>query len=363
MASNFTDSVFEPTSNSEWKKVTMNRKRQKVSSAEMDIVDIDNYMSFSIDQKLQLIYTDLRQSKTEMSNISEKLDFCLQINDKVQNLEQHVNNVDARVLLLEYKSIDLEARSRRKNLIFSGFSEARDEDCAQKLQHFIKEKLKVTSTICIDRAHRLGRYSRGKERGIIAAFRDHTDTELILSSAHHLAGSSYSINRDFPPEITNARRQLWSEYKTLKRDNPDKKVGLVYPCKILMNGRVVRDAFPLWDRIMQGSRIAKVDNQACTPRDTPPQNVFDKNVPTPKQIMVPQLQRSSSTSSENSGTTSQTARSHKRQSRSPRRRRHRSSRRIHAPSRPNDRHQTTPPIRRPWDTGGSSGARQDKVDK
>ena len=157
-----------------------------------------------------------------------------------------IDDHEARLLLLEYKSVDLEARSRRKNLLFIGFTEEKDENCVMQISNFLKQSLEFRSDICIDRAQRLGRFKRDKHRQIIVAFRDCSDVELILSNAHKLKGTKYSINRDYPQEIVNARKTLWKEYKSLKSENPDKRVKIVYPAKILMNGRVVRDAFPQW---------------------------------------------------------------------------------------------------------------------
>ena len=116
--------------------------------------------------------------------------------------------IETRLLLLEYKSVDLEARSRRKNLLFSGFTEERDENCVIQISNFLRESLGIQSEVCIDRADRLGRFKRDQHRQIIIAFRDFSDVQLILSKAYKLKGSKYSINRDYPQEIVNARKSL-----------------------------------------------------------------------------------------------------------------------------------------------------------
>lgn len=65
----------------------------------------------------------------------------------------------------------------------------------------------------------------------------------------------YSVSRDYPVEITRARKTLWPEYKRLKQENPLSKVAIVYPAKLIMNGKLVTDMFPEWDDILRGSRI------------------------------------------------------------------------------------------------------------
>ena len=89
----------------------------------------------------------------------------------------------------------------------------------------------------------------------IVAFTFYTDTKDVLSLAGSLMGTCRSINRDYPMEITNARRTLWPQFKSA-RANPAKRVCMGFPAKLIVNGAVVCDLFPDWDRIMKGSRIA-----------------------------------------------------------------------------------------------------------
>ncbi|KAH3836713.1 hypothetical protein DPMN_110086 [Dreissena polymorpha] len=65
----------------------------------------------------------------QMIHMENKVDECLQLHTKIHSIEETLTDHNARLKLLEYKSIDMEARSRRNNLIFSGISEHRDENC------------------------------------------------------------------------------------------------------------------------------------------------------------------------------------------------------------------------------------------
>ena len=80
-----------------------------------------------------------------------------------------------------------------------------------------------------------------------------------MSSVNKLKGTHYSVNRDYPQEIVDARKSLWSEYKRIRQDHPNDKVTLAYPAKIVMNGSIMKDAFPHWGKIMKGRRIQHVD--------------------------------------------------------------------------------------------------------
>ena len=69
-----------------------------------------------------------------------------------------VTNTQSNVLrTLAYRCIDLEARSRRNNLIFWGILENPGENCFQIIRDFIQHNLDLDSdSIYLARAHRLG---------------------------------------------------------------------------------------------------------------------------------------------------------------------------------------------------------------
>jgi len=48
-----------------------------------------------------------------------------------------MTSVNTIMLLLEYKSIDVEARSHRKNLLFNGYPEEYAEDCLSKVKKLL----------------------------------------------------------------------------------------------------------------------------------------------------------------------------------------------------------------------------------
>ena len=92
------------------------------------------------------------------------------VENRVEKLETSSRAYDARLQLMEYKSIDMEARSRRNNLIFRGHSEnLESDDCVMiKRDHLIK-RLGMNPHICIQRAHRLGSINpqrRGRGSGV-----------------------------------------------------------------------------------------------------------------------------------------------------------------------------------------------------
>ena len=113
--------------------------------------------------------------------------------------------------LLAYRSLDIESRQIRNNLLFRGIPEVRDEDCIAEVKYFLGDRLGLDNdAISIQRAHRVGRIQRQsaniRKRPLIALIGDYQDVELVLSNANKLQGTLFGINWDYPKEIINARK-------------------------------------------------------------------------------------------------------------------------------------------------------------
>lgn len=147
----------------------------------------------------------------------------MNIRSRVTAVENVIRSQHDRLKLLGYRSIDLEARSRRKNLLFKGIPEKRRENCFEEVRRVTREELGIERDMYLVRAHRLERFDSSKTRPIIVAFRDFCDTLEILGASPSLKGTGYGIFRDYPSEISKARQSLWKQYKTMREANPRKK--------------------------------------------------------------------------------------------------------------------------------------------
>ena len=76
-----------------------------------------------------------------------------------------------------------------------------------------------------------------KPRPIIAKFSFHKDKERILSKARLLAGTTYGISHDFPPEIVEVRKELIKVIKDAKKNGQNTK--LIYD-KLYIDGQRYR---------------------------------------------------------------------------------------------------------------------------
>lgn len=274
------------------------------------ITSKDEFKSLSTDGKLVTLF-DMMWHVRGLS---------LRVDRSVHRDRQHIDENTRRIKVLEYKSIDAEARSRRNNLIFRGVAESSDayENCEQQIKTLLRDKLEVDPDSCvIQRAHRLGRKIRGATgaRPLIVCFRDYSSIDAILQSAHKLRNTRVSVNRDYPAEISTARSKLWPSFKDAKRNNPRGSVKLVYPAKLIVNGRVEQDEFPDWNDIMSGRRVGPVKYGRGPDSNAQPQHshievsdaesesshVSDRSMKEDSQSLLPQQARNPS-----NGTTGQT---------------------------------------------------------
>ena len=246
----------------EFEVVRRKRKRRDTNGAQSYVKTFD---SASPDNKLTMIFEDLQILKTGQKNINRGMSTInTTIATTCKKVDDVINVTNANVDLLKplsYKSIDIEARSRRCNIIIRGIPEERDENCFQVARKFICDNIGLDADrMFLVRAHRLGARRRGlrqfdpQKRPLIVAFRDYTDTVEILENTKRLKGSPYSVDRDQPREIYEARKKLWPLLKEKRREHPRADVYIQYPAKLMVDKVVVQDEFPEWFSVLRGKR-------------------------------------------------------------------------------------------------------------
>ncbi|XP_077530970.1 uncharacterized protein LOC144143023 [Haemaphysalis longicornis] len=137
-----------------------------------------------------------------------------------------LQDISSQLQQITHRCDDAENRLRRSNLLFFGLDDDEKEDWAaseEKIIKFCQEKLELpTSTTQYERVHRLGKFSSEKNRPIIAKLSSFKDKQSILSAAHKLKGTTFSIGEDFAPSTRAVRRKLVAFAKPL--DKPFKLV-------------------------------------------------------------------------------------------------------------------------------------------
>jgi regulator of replication initiation timing len=159
-----------------------------------------------LEQENQMLSDDIAAMQTKME-VMEEENMCLR--GSMSNLERK----------LDY----LENQSRRCNLLFHGIPRKMNEtwkDCEDSVQKIIKEDMKVSQNIIIERAHRVG-------SAIIVKLFSFKDKVLLQQSAKNLASSNsgVSVREDFSQTVRVKRSGLVQMMKALRADGKRAKLS------------------------------------------------------------------------------------------------------------------------------------------
>ena len=165
-----------------------------------------------------------------------------EVMDKLMSIELQQDELQKQQKLEADKLVDLQWRSMRENLVFSGIKEPKlpreeYENVELSLRNFLRDEMDIDKDIQFDRIHRLGKfdYDQIYPRPIIAKFEKFKDKEFVRKAAPAaLGGKHFGVNEQFPVEIENKRKLLYPE---AKKARPDKlnKVRMVKD-KLYVNG-------------------------------------------------------------------------------------------------------------------------------
>ena len=135
-----------------------------------------------IDRRLTGIDSRLNKMDERMDRMDDKLDSTIaktnEISSEQMELRSENQELKTQETDLESKVVYLEGPSKRNNLMFHGIPESRDEtwdDCEKAVRKILDRNLEMPnasadSEVPIERAHRVGKYSRDKTRPIVVKF-------------------------------------------------------------------------------------------------------------------------------------------------------------------------------------------------
>ena len=245
----------------EWEMAQSKRKRYNTGMQ-------DSFSALSVDDKLSNMFQKLENLERTNSSIESIARGMNATKAQVEVITRRADSHEQCLKVLAYKSIDLEARSRRNNLLFHWLAESKNENCIELLRDFLRNEMGIDlDEYYVERAHRLGSLYKARQRNqdrnprrpIIVAVGQHSQTNIIIESAYMLKGTNFSVTRDYPIEIVTARRNLMSLYKE-HRQNRNNKVSLEFPARLVVNGKTVADSFPDWYTVLQRDRYQMVQS-------------------------------------------------------------------------------------------------------
>ena len=135
------------------------------------------------------------------------------------DVEKKLTHTNKALSETKEKTIDLEDRSRRSNLVFFNIAEAPqglNEDCEEKIEHMLDELNIVMpggERTYIDRAHRLGKRtpeSSTKPQPIIVKLTYYKQKQFILKNGYRFKNTPVNMSEDFSRETLKVHKQLHS---------------------------------------------------------------------------------------------------------------------------------------------------------
>lgn len=239
----------------EWEKAQSKRRRVNTGTE-------NSFASLSVDDKLLHMFQKLENLERTNKSIENLAQGVNVTKAKVDHLTMRSDSHEQCLKVLAYKSIELEARSRRKNLLFHGLAECKNEKPVELLRDFLWDEMGLDmDNFYVESAHRLGSLFKARQRSqtpkrpIIVTFSQFSSIDIILDTAYMLKGTNFAVTRDYPKEIVTARRNLMPQYKE-QRQFRGNKVTIEFPAKLVVNGKTIADGFPDWYSVIQMDRCA-----------------------------------------------------------------------------------------------------------
>ena len=161
-------------------------------------------------------------------------------NSEISSLKQHCQDLQSTVDTLKMDLDDLEQYSRRNCLLIHGIQERDDdtgkEDTDEQALEFFKSKLDLNITKSdLDRSHRLGKKSTGKNRPIIVKFARYNKRGEVFRSKRMLKGSGFVITESLTPTRMNLLKEAKARDETVQVWSSDGRIIC-----LLKNGKTVK---------------------------------------------------------------------------------------------------------------------------
>ena len=197
---------------------------EKVTSR---IGEVEKSMDF-MNSQLEENKKDLTKVKTDLATVKGDVSH---VKNENGNLVNTITRMQTELKNLHERHIDLQTRSMRENLVFTGIemnSPNEESDATEEIiKKFMTEKLKLDPVLEFHRAHRFGKISERKKpdgstfktKPIVCRFKNFKEREVVRKAASNLKGTYYGISEQFPKEINDKRRALWPYFQEARKQN------------------------------------------------------------------------------------------------------------------------------------------------
>ncbi|KAK3094029.1 hypothetical protein FSP39_023172 [Pinctada imbricata] len=157
----------------------------------------------------------------------------------IESLSRRIENVNREKREMKEKITDLQWRSMKNNLVFTGLKgETNYEDCEEKLRDFLYNELEIDDHIAFGNVHRFGKFVRGRSRPIVARFMYSRDRAMVKELSYKLRGTQFAIHEQLPRDMEDRRRQL---LPVMHRFRDSGAHARMVRDKLFVNGRLYRE--------------------------------------------------------------------------------------------------------------------------
>ncbi|XP_065661072.1 uncharacterized protein LOC136084628 [Hydra vulgaris] len=213
-------------------KFTVSQIKDLLDIHENTLLKIFNEKFDKMEIKLLNLQEENSKLKKETSKLRKSAEF---LSEKYESIVQKLSEIkkkpnstssqnDITNVVVKDKLAELEDRSRRNNLRFTGIEEDENETwelSEEKIQNVLKSKLGFKGNVEIERAHMTGKKnSDGKKynRTKIVKFLNYKDKKTALDNYVQLKlwNDRLYVNEDYSERTLELRKQLFKEAKDLK---------------------------------------------------------------------------------------------------------------------------------------------------
>lgn len=216
---------------------TMNQMCGKIKDLEVNVGNIDKRL-LTVEKSCSFISSQHDDHKKELETAKRELK---KMKTTCDNLEKNAKTLQNDKSTLESKLNDLEYRSMRDNLMFYGVPEQENEDCENRIKALIAEKLEISQagSISFDRVHRVGPFSHGKIRPIVAKFHYYKEREVVRNKSFELSdklkAERIGIGAQWPKQMRDTRKTL---HAIMQQERAKGNTAKIVKDKLYVNGHL-----------------------------------------------------------------------------------------------------------------------------
>lgn len=210
----------------------------KVTHCETEIMTLKKQVHEEYKIEIDEMKKKSKKQDLEMNAMKTQIRRLQRATEDLYDVKYQIEDMEKENKILRNKVIDMQERSMRDNLIFTGINEDNQqnfEDTEKLVQDLIKNKLDIQEEIEIERIHRFGRRFGDRPRPIVVRFSRYKQRELIRKKARELKGTGYGIHEQYPHEIERVRKEL---YPVLRQARAWNNKAVLIKDKLYINNKL-----------------------------------------------------------------------------------------------------------------------------